>query len=261
MKKSLIVTALILSVFLILLACNQTNKQVNVNETILKGKTKILVDETFKPVIEDQIMIFESKYDAKISLLAKSETEVILALVKDTANIAVLSRTLTPIELKIFENKKITPRITKIATDAIAFIANKKNNDTIIALQDIVAFMQGKSNQDIKGLVFDNPNSRSVRYMNELAGLKTIPKSGIYSFKTNEEVIKFVAENEGMIGILGVNWLMQPALNMVETVKSVQVLSVKGIGKKDYFAPTQNNIAEGKYPLIRDLFIINCHHY
>jgi phosphate transport system substrate-binding protein len=262
MKKFLVIPALILSVFLIVIvACNQTNKQVNDNETILKGKTKVLVDETFKPVIEDQIMIFESKYDAKISLLAKSETEVILALVKDTANIAVLSRTLTPQELKIFENKKITPRITKIATDAIAFIANQKNNDTIIALQDVVAFMQGKPNQNIKGLVFDNPNSSSVRYMNELAGLKTIPKTGIYSFKTNEEVIKFVAENEGMIGIVGVNWLMQPALNRVETVKSVQVLSVKGIGKKDYFSPTQNNIAEGKYPLARDLYIVNCQGY
>ena len=262
MKKFLVIPALILSVFLIVIvACNQTNKQVNDNETILKGKTKVLVDETFKPVIEDQIMIFESKYDAKISLLAKSETEVILALVKDTANIAVLSRTLTPQELKIFENKKITPRITKIATDAIAFIANQKNNDTIIALQDVVAFMQGKPNQNIKGLVFDNPNSSSVRYMNELAGLKTIPKTGIYSFKTNEEVIKFVAANEGMIGIVGVNWLMQPALNRVETVKSVQVLSVKGIGKKDYFSPTQNNIAEGKYPLARDLYIVNCQGY
>jgi len=262
MKKFLIVPALILSAFLIVIvACNQTNKQENDNETILKGKTKVLVDETFKPVIEDQIMIFESKYDAKISLLAKSETEVILALVKDTANIAVLSRTLTPQELKIFENKKITPRITKIATDAIAFIANQKNNDTIIALQDVVAFMQGKANQNIKGLVFDNPNSSSVRYMNELAGLKTIPKTGIYSFKTNEEVIKFVAENEGMIGIVGVNWLMQPALNRVEIVKSVQVLSVKGIDKKDYFSPTQNNIAEGKYPLARDLYIVNCQGY
>lgn len=262
MKKFLVIPALILSVFLIVIvACNQTNKQVNDNETILKGKTKVLVDETFKPVIEDQIMIFESKYDAKISLLAKSETEVILALVKDTANIAVLSRNLSPQELKIFENKKITPRITKIATDAIAFIANQKNNDTIIALQDVVAFMQGKPNQNIKGLVFDNPNSSSVRYMNELAGLKTIPKTGIYSFKTNEEVIKFVASNEGMIGIVGVNWLMQPALNRVETVKSVQVLSVKGIGKKDCFSPTQNNIAEGKYPLARDLYIVNCQGY
>ena len=262
MRKFLVIPALILSVFLIVIvACNQTNKQVNDNETILKGKTKVLVDETFKPVIEDQIMIFESKYDAKISLLAKSETEVILALVKDTANIAVLSRTLTPQELKIFENKKITPRITKIATDAIAFIANQKNNDTIIALQDVVAFMQGKPNQNIKGLVFDNPNSSSVRYMNELAGLKTIPKTGIYSFNTNEEVINFVAANEGMIGIVGVNWLMQPALNRVETVKSVQVLSVKGIDKKDYFSPTQNNIAEGKYPLARDLYIVNCQGY
>ena len=262
MKKFLIVPALILLAFLFfIVACNQTNKQENDNETILKGKTKVLVDETFKPVIEDQIMIFESKYDAKISLLAKSETEVILALVKDTANIAVLSRTLTPQELKIFENKKITPRITKIATDAIAFIANQKNNDTIIALQDVVAFMQGKPNQNIKGLVFDNPNSSSVRYMNELAGLKTIPKTGIYSFKTNEEVIKFVASNEGMIGIVGVNWLMQPALNRVEIVKSVQVLSVKGIEKKDYFSPTQNNIAEGKYPLARDLYIVNCQGY
>jgi phosphate transport system substrate-binding protein len=262
MRKFLVIPALILSVFLIVIvACNQTNKQVNDNETILKGKTKVLVDETFKPVIEDQIMIFESKYDAKISLLAKSETEVVLALVKDTANIAVLSRNLSPQELKIFENKKITPRITKIATDAIAFIANQKNNDTIIALQDVVAFMQGKPNQNIKGLVFDNPNSSSVRYMNELAGLKTIPKTGIYSFKTNEEVIKFVAENEGMIGIVGVNWLMQPALNRVETVKSVQVLSVKGIDKKDYFSPTQNNIAEGKYPLARDLYIVNCQGY
>jgi phosphate transport system substrate-binding protein len=262
MRKFLVIPALILSVFLIVIvACNQTNKQVNDNETILKGKTKVLVDETFKPVIEDQIMIFESKYDAKISLLAKSETEVVLALVKDTANIAVLSRNLSPQELKIFENKKITPRITKIATDAIAFIANQKNNDTIIALQDVVAFMQGKPNQNIKGLVFDNPNSSSVRYMNELAGLKTIPKTGIYSFKTNEEVIKFVAANEGMIGIVGVNWLMQPALNRVETVKSVQVLSVKGIDKKDYFSPTQNNIAEGKYPLARDLYIVNCQGY
>ena len=262
MKKFLVIPALILSVFLIVIvACNQTNKQVNNNETILKGKTKILVDETFKPVIEDQIAIFESKYDAKISLLAKSETEVIMALIKDTANIAVLARTLTPQELKIFQNNKITPRITKIATDAIAFIANKKNNDTIIALQDVVAFMQGKPNQNIKGLVFDNPNSSSVRYMNELAGLNTIPKTGIFSFKTNEEVIKFVAANEGMIGIVGVNWLMQPALNMVETVKSVQVLSVKGIGKKVYFEPTQNNIGEGKYPLARDLYIVNCQGY
>jgi phosphate transport system substrate-binding protein len=28
-----------------------------------------------------------------------------------------------------------------------------------------------------------------------------------------------------------------------------------------HFAPSQNNIAEGKYPLARDLYIINCQGY
>ena len=37
----------------------------------------------------------------------------------------------------------------------------------------------------------------------------------------------------------------------------VNVLSVKGVSGKNYYAPTQNNIAEGKYPLARDLYIIN----
>jgi phosphate transport system substrate-binding protein len=33
--------------------------------------------------------------------------------------------------------------------------------------------------------------------MNELAGLKSLPTKNVYSFKTNEEVIKFIAENDG----------------------------------------------------------------
>jgi phosphate transport system substrate-binding protein len=36
------------------------------------------------------------------------------------------------------------------ATDAIAFIANKNNKDTLIALKDVVNFIQGKSVPSIK---------------------------------------------------------------------------------------------------------------
>jgi phosphate transport system substrate-binding protein len=117
--------------------------------------------------------------------------------------------------------------------------------------------MQGKQNSSIKGLVFDNPNSSTVRYMNNLAGIKAIPEKGVYSFKTNQEVIKFVSQNEGMIGVLGVNWLSQPMPTMQEYVEKVNVLGVKGLSGGNYFIPSQNNIAEGKYPLARDLYIIN----
>ena len=263
MKKfALIPYVLFLGLIIVFFACNQNNKQKSNNETILKGSTSILVDETLLPIIEDQVEVFESLYaGSKIKLIAKSEAESVLALSKDTSKIAILSRKLNREEEKVFESKKITPRTTVFAIDAVAFISNKRNKDTLVALQDVVDFMKGKSNSNIKGLVFDNPNSSTVRYMNELSGLKEMPSKGIFSFKTNEEVIQFVSENDGMIGIVGVNWLMQPSLKMQPIVDKVNLISVKGIGKSAYYAPTQNNLAEGKYPLARDLYIINCQGY
>jgi phosphate transport system substrate-binding protein len=241
--------------------CNQKEKTKSDNESILKGSVTILVDETLTPIIEDQVAIFESHYDAKIKIDSKSESELVVSLFKEKSGIAILTRNLTINENKIFAQKKITPKITKFATDAIAFIVNKKSNDTLIELKTVIDFMQGKSNDRIKGLVFDNPNSSTARYMNELAGIDVFPKKGVYSFKTNQEAIKFVAQNEGMIGIVGVNWLSQPMPEMQQYVDKVNVMSVKSITGSGFYAPTQNNIAEGKYPLARDLYIINAQGY
>ena len=247
-----------LTALILLVSCNSSNSTKNESETILKGSTSLLVDETLKPIMEDQIQVFESLYEAKIVLEAKSEAEVLQSLVKDTSRIAVLTRTLTTEEVKIFESKKIKPRITKIATDAIAFIVNRNTKDTLIALEDVIHFMQGQSNPRIKGLVFDNPNSSTVRFMNELAEIKSMPEKGVFSFKTNEEVIKYVSENNGMIGVVGMNWLSQPTASYQSYLKNIQVLSVKDSNSNIFVAPSQNNIAERVYPLTRDLFIINC---
>ena len=241
--------------------CNQKEKK-NINkESILKGKATFLVDETLTPIIEDQVAVFESDYDAKIKIVSKSESEIVNSLFNEKSVVAIITRNLTIDENKIFEQKKITPKITKFATDAIAFISNKSNNDTLIDLKSIVEFMQGKSNSKIKGLVFDNPNSSTVRFMNSIAGINKIPKIGVYSFKTNEDVIKFVSHNDGMIGVVGINWLSQPKPSMEEFVNKVNILSVKSLTGSSYYFPSQNNIAEGKYPLARDLYIINAQGY
>ncbi len=242
---------------LLVFACNQISDK-NSKETILKGSTTIFVDETLAPIIEDQVDVFENEYVAKVKLVSKSEAETVNSLFKEKAAIAILSRNLTAEELNIFKQRKINPKITVFATDAIAFISNKSNKDTLVALQDVINFMQGKPVASIKGLVFDNLNSSTVRYMKVLAGIKTIPEKGVFSFKSNDEVIKYVSENQGMIGIIGVNWLSQPAPSMQKYVDNVTSLSVKGLKRDGYYIPSQNNIAEGKYPLARDLYIINC---
>ena len=243
-------------VLFLAISCNKSADATQ--ETILKGNATLLVDATLMPVMEDQVQIFESRYEATIKINAQSETEVIQSLVKDTSSIAVLSRKLNADEMKIFANRKIIPKITPFAIDAVALITNKNSNDTLVDIRDVIDFMNGISSPKIKGLVFDNPNSSTVRYMNTLAGLTSIPQKGVFSFGTNNEVIKFVTQNEGMIGIVGLNWLTQPRPEMQPYVDKVAVLSVKGKNQNDFYAPDQNNIAEGKYPLARELYIVNC---
>lgn len=245
---------------LFVFSCNKGNSSKK-EETILKGSASIFVDETLMPIMEEQVAVFENEYEAKIKLISKSESQTVNSLFNDKGAIAILSRNLTSEELSTFKQRKINPKITPFATDAIAFIVNKNNNDSLIALKDVISFMQGNSVSSIKGLVFDNLNSSTVRYLNSLAGIKTVPEKGVFSFKTNDEVIKHVAKNDGLIGVVGVNWLSQPKPDMQKYVDSVITLSVKGVNGDNYYLPSQNNIAERKYPLARDLYIINCQGY
>ena len=62
--------------------CNQKEKGKNEKETILKGSMDIAVDETLVPIVEDQVAVFESTYDAKIGIKTKSEAELINDLLK-----------------------------------------------------------------------------------------------------------------------------------------------------------------------------------
>lgn len=246
------------SCLLLALSCQEKEKLNPSGESILRGKTNVVIDQTITPVIEDEVAIFESEYDADIELVSKTESEAVNSLLNDSVQIAVLTRDLTSGEKERFKEKKIIPKSTKFATDAIAFIRNKSNIDTLIALSDVYRFMQGNSVIGIKGLVFDNLNSSTINLLRDKAGIKEIPSNGIFSFKTNEEAIRYVGENDGMIGVIGLNWLSQPEPEMQKYMEKVSVLSVKGFKHKNYYSPTQNNLAEGKYPLARDLFVVNC---
>jgi phosphate transport system substrate-binding protein len=46
--------------------------------------------------------------------------------------------------------------------------------------------------------------------------------------------VKFISENDGMIGVVGLNWLYQPSPDMKDLIKNINVLSVKGEGSEEY---------------------------
>ncbi len=254
------VATVLFGIVLVLVVLYSCKGDSETKETILTGSTSILVDESILPIIEDQVAVFESQYNATIKLLPQSEKESVQSFVNNKARTIILSRKLNTTERAIFKNRNITPLETSFAIDAVALIKNKKTKDSIQDISEIVEFLKGNPTK-IKGLVFDNANSSTTRYFLELAGLKNMPDTGVFSFKTNDEVIQYVSQNEGMIGVVGVNWVFQPSAATKKILDNITVLSVKDKTTKDYVYPSQESIAARKYPLARVLYIINCQGY
>ena len=251
MQKLFLSSALLI---LFSIGCKKANDNA---ETIIKGSTTIVVDESILPIVEDEVAVFENKYNAKITLVPQSEAECINSLTSGKVSIAILTRKLSEIEAKVFRQKKIQPRETAFATDGIALIRNKNTTDSLLALSSVIDFLKQKPST-IKGLVFDNPNSSTVTYFKNLAQLNAMPTKNVFSFNTNNQVIKYVAENDGMVGIIGLNWLMQPTAEVESLIGKITILKIKDNSKQNYYYPTQDNIAGQDYPLARDLYIVNC---
>lgn len=231
-----------------------------VKESILKGTATVIVDETVQPMLEDQTAVFESQYPGRIKLVNKPEAEAINELISDNSRIIILSRKLTEEEETYYRKRKITPAITPIAVDGIALIVNKTAKDTVIDLQEVIDFMQGKTSK-IKKLVFDNPNSSTLRYVKGIAGVDKEANSNVTALKSNNEVIEYIAGHDDAIGVVGVNWITQPSTQMKRHTDKITVLSVKNVknkkGSEGYYKPSQSNLSEGLYPLSRELYLLN----
>lgn len=244
---------------MMLASCQQNSTEV---QTYTSGKEKILVDESLVPIIEDQAYVFESAYpEAKLQLVAKSENELINAFLDDSAQVAILSRDLSLAEKKHFEGRNIRIRVNRFAIDGIALITHNSVQDTNVLVDDIIKVLRGEKSS-LGNLIFDNANSSTVRYFKELASVKVLPAKGVYALKTNSEVIKYVFDNPGTIGVVGVNWIVQPPLDLEEKVSSLKILGVKNVagkpGSDAFYKPFQNDIALELYPLLRSLYIVNC---
>src|SRR6185295_7172848 len=108
-------------------------------ETTVSGTIHISVDESFKPVIDSQIKVFESQHpDAHIVVQYKPEAECLRDLNVDSVRMVIVTRGLSDAEQKTLTNKlSYKPAFGPIAYDAIAVIVNNQVKDTTFNMQDI----------------------------------------------------------------------------------------------------------------------------
>jgi phosphate transport system substrate-binding protein len=230
-------------------------------ETVVTGTTTILVDETILPIVEDVVAVFENEYkNAKINLIAKPEGEIIRLLKEDKSKIAILARNLSRSEMQYYSNKNVIPRITEFGEDAVVFIANHSNALETISIDQFASKLKGTSSKWSSAIVFENPESSTLAFLKSKLAIDTLDSKAVFSMKDSKELIRFIAANKNAVGIVGVNWLLQPSLDIEKEVQNVKILGIhtKGIiDGKPWVKPNQSNIADHSYPWTRKLYLLN----
>lgn len=225
------------------------------------GSIKVLIDETYKPVMEEQIKIFTSRYpDAHILAEYKPEADCIKEFLEDSTRVVFVTRELTDEEKAYGESKKFITKSLPMARDAVAFITSKANSNPVFKLADLRKILMGDSSQKKYQIVFDNKSSSTVRYINDsiLKG-KTIT-GNVFATKTSQEVIDYVSKNNNAIGVVGVSWVADHSDSTTETFLSK--INVAGIwgdsdSSMDYIRPYQAYIGLKEYPCTRNLYFIS----
>lgn len=280
MKKLSIVFC---TLILLLSACADRRK-ITRTDTPTSGVAEVAIDECFAPIMQQTVDVFEAlNKDATIIPIYTSENEVFDLFMKDSLRLIVAARELTPNEIQTIKERKRNPRFQKIATDAIAIIVNKSNKDTLISINDLKKIMTGeyRSWKDLNpqstlgeiAIAFDSPNSSMVRYIKDsICGdlplgdnlkARSEDKQQTVDIKDktpNQKVIDYVASTPNAMGVIGVNWVSNPSDSTnLSFVESVSVMSVSREAKatiKDSYKPYPYQMALGKYPLTRDIYII-----
>jgi phosphate transport system substrate-binding protein len=256
-------------------ACADTDRNGNPLDTTTAGRVKISVDETLQPVIGYELDDFHALYSkAHIDAHFLPESQAIQTFLRDTMRVVVAARKLTKQENDFFEQKKIHVRTTTIAYDAIAFIVNTDNADSILSVSQLKSIFTGQIstwkqlNPSLPdkplNVVFDNAGSSTLNFLRQYLKLEsdTLP-ANFFAQQTNPQVIDYVKKNPGAIGVIGVNWISNyKDSGVVEFMKDIRVLGLNppDTAKKyqeygSYFQPTPGFIALRWYPLVREVYI------
>ena len=263
MYKQLVhVTGVIFLVAVITLSCTR-KKQNAVTDTPVSGFIDISVDESFKPVIDEQIKMFEASYDgAKINVHYKPEAECLKDLLKDSATrLIIVTRGLNGKEERYFEDSmNYVPRWDKIATDAIALVVNAKNTDTIFTLKRLQDQLSGRLGNK-QPIVFDGLSATStVRFaIDSILKGKSFDTSVVKAVINSKAVLNYIASDENAIGLVGISWIGNPEdtaqLNMLKKIKMAYV-RCDICSDTPYVKPSQLSILTKRYPLVRGLYYI-----
>ncbi len=230
-------------------------------ETNTKGIINISVDESFKPVIDSQIKVFEASFpNAKIIAHYKPEADCIKDLNDDSTRMVIITRGLSTDEEGLLKKKlSYVPTYGRLAYDAIAVIVNKQCKDSLFDMSDMRSLVKGTSGYKYKVVVDGLSSTSTVRYVTDSLAKGQPLSKNVVAATNSQGVIDYIGNNNDAIGLVGVSWIG----NKEDSIQSSFLQKVKIAGLEClacqppvYTQPFQYNIATRRYPMVRGLYYI-----
>lgn len=257
---------------LLFVSCNSGDKRGGRTDTPTSGEISFYADESFSPIIQEEVEQFEFKYPkAKLKPIYTDELTG-LQRIKDLKTcLLITSRGLKDNEIAYLKTKKQIPSVFPIGYDGLAFITNRNNTDTCITVENIKKILRGEVNnwkqlnpKSDKGeieVVFDNQHSATLHFVvDSILGGYPINSPNIVAAETSKDVINYVDKTPNAIGVIGSNWLNDKRDTTNTTFKkNIHVMSVSVKDKalpSNSWKPYQAYLLDGRYPFVRTLYCI-----
>jgi phosphate transport system substrate-binding protein len=243
----------------ILLGC-RSKKTDPAIDTYEKGTINISADESFKPVIDAQVQVYEADYpDVKLNVHYKPEADCLNDLTVDSVRMIIVTRRISAEEKTFIEDSlKVSPDQMMMAYDAIAVIVHPDEEIRRFTMIEIREILQGKFRKNLIP-VFDGLKATStVRFIVDSVLHGDSLTRNALAARSSEEVIDYVSKNPAAVGFIGVSWIGnkddQQQQSFLTKVRLAEI-ECKGLTGQ-YVQPIQVNIYNGLYPLTRELVFI-----
>jgi len=266
MNRRGILLSLVALVLLVIQACNSSThdpQKVGRNK-IYDGKLRILTDEGLKPIISQQIEVFEFIHDSvQVQSQYMPDKDMVAEFAKDKQAMMVLARPLTENEKDILkQNDTIYTRQIQVAYDAVAIIGSTNFKGSKLDMAKLKSYFNPTTDttNGIK-MVFDGQNSSTVAYVLNMLGYKDKVSANVYAMHSVDEVIDYVGKNEMAIGFVPFSFVSDTDDDRVKkALKRIKILSLRSVNQKGEeveVSANQSDIAEGTYPLIRQINVVS----
>ena len=240
-------------------ACNTPAVKQNYDSP-KKGTIHISVDESFKPVIDEQIKVYEGTYpDAHIIPEYKSEADCFRDLQKDSTRMIIVARGLTREESSYYESKlSFEPQFGILAFDAVSTIVSINAKDSVFTLEQLKNMLSGKDTS--KNVVVDGKNATStVRFLLDSVLRDTGFGANVMAAQGSKAVLDYISKNDNAVGFVGSSWVgndQDPEQLAYKSKIRLALVECKICDKGTFAKPTQATISYSQYPLVRPLYFI-----